>query len=106
MSRRVVLDDHCRLQIGRDLLHALKRGDSIATMKVERRHAVALVVFVEMREVAHQEKVAGVLQAYQCAKAATLAPGIGGVAVMPSQSPLPIITCAPGQDGNWPVWSG
>ena len=36
---------------------------------------------------------------------ATFAPGIGGVAVMPSQSPLPIITCAPGNDGNCPVWS-
>jgi hypothetical protein len=41
----------------------------------------------------------------QLLKPGTLAPCIGGVAVMPSQSPLPMSSVAFVNGASWPVWS-
>src|SRR5262245_47073832 len=61
----VVLDDHGRLQVRGELLHAIERRDGLRAVVVEPRHAVALVVLAEMHEVAAQNHWAHVLQPHE-----------------------------------------
>src|SRR5438067_11781133 len=72
---RVVLDDDGRLQIGGDLLHALERSHGCGAVVIEARHAVAVVVLVEMREISHQDDVAFFLQLYEERAVAGRMPG-------------------------------
>src|SRR5258705_9837179 len=59
---RVVLDDDRGLQVGGDLLDAVERGDRLRAVEVEGRHAVRLVVLVEVRRVAHEDDRALLLE--------------------------------------------
>src|SRR5262245_51276323 len=59
---QIVLDDDGRLEIRRDRLHALDRGDRRGAVEVEDRHAVALVVLAEVDRVAAEQHRAHVLQ--------------------------------------------
>src|SRR5215470_17849560 len=58
----IMLDDHVRLKIGRNLLEALDRGDGLGAVAVEGRHAVLLVVLAEVREIAGEQHIAGLRQ--------------------------------------------
>jgi hypothetical protein len=49
---RVVLDEHCRLGIHRDLLEALERRDRLRAIIVEPRHAVGIEILAEVRGIA------------------------------------------------------
>jgi hypothetical protein len=49
---RVVLDEHCRLGIRRDLLEALERRDRLRAIIVEPRHAVGIEILAEVRGIA------------------------------------------------------
>src|SRR5215470_8442135 len=58
----VVLDDDGRLHVADDLLHALDRGDRLRAVEVEGRHAVRLVVLVEVGRIAGKQHRALFLQ--------------------------------------------
>ena len=47
-----MLDDDRRLQIRRDLLDALDRGDRLRPIVVERRHAIGTEILAEMDRIA------------------------------------------------------
>src|SRR5437773_1873669 len=54
---QVVLDDHGRAEVRGDLLHPLDRGARLRAVVIESRHAVRLVVLVEVRGVAAQQEI-------------------------------------------------
>ena len=60
-----MLDDHRRLEILRDRLETLDRRDGLGAIDIERGHAVAVVVLVEVRQIAGQEQVAHLRQLYE-----------------------------------------
>src|SRR3954470_12317957 len=48
----VVLDDDGGLGVGRELFHAVDRGDRLCPVEIEPRHAAGVVILVEMHGVA------------------------------------------------------
>src|SRR6266852_3623310 len=54
---QVVLDDHGRVEVRRDLLHPLHRRYRLRAVVIEGRHAVRFVVLVEVRGVAAQQEI-------------------------------------------------
>jgi hypothetical protein len=59
---RVVLDDHGRFEVRRDLLDALERCHGLGAIEVERRHAVAIEILAEVRGVAGDHHIARLRQ--------------------------------------------
>src|SRR5258706_7793861 len=53
---RIVLDDDRGPQVPGDVLDAIQRRDGLRPVEVEARHAVALVVLLEVRRVADQDE--------------------------------------------------
>src|SRR5215813_5333594 len=58
----IMLNNDRRLGVGGNLLDTIDRGNGLCAVSVETRHAVALVVFVEMCKVATQDNRAHLRQ--------------------------------------------
>jgi hypothetical protein len=73
---RVVLDDHGRLGIRRDLLEALERRDRLRAIIIEPGHAVRVVILAEVRGIAGDDHGARLRQLDQQAVMARRVPGL------------------------------
>ena len=55
---RVMLDNHRGLEIRREFLDAINRGQRFSTIDVEDGYTARLIVFTEVRKVAAQQHIA------------------------------------------------